>query len=279
MCYDSQDCRDNFCCRLVILGPITLLFGLVGMLCFTAGYINNSNFNSGLSKTTCTVRATSVVADTCYYTCNCDNDGKNCQSCPYTCYDGYVTASISGITLGSSFEVIHGFKFSNDVTNYLNTNYPNGTLFTCYYNTNANITGQAQIYLNPKDSQSSYIAGLVFCGLAATSLLIWIIIELFAFAPVLFGEIGEGISNCCYSCRRKIDQRQAAIDDKQRYALEQDLERKRHELEKTDVTNVTPEDFIPPSYSNMPEQYYQPPVNYSEKPSAPPLTESGKMNI
>lgn len=258
MCYDSDSCRNNFCLRLLIFGGLFLLFGIIGLLCFTAGYVNNTNFNYGLTKTSCVTNSTYVVADTCSYTCNCDNNGKNCNTCYYTCYDGYVVAIITGITLGSPFEVVGNLKQYSDVSAYLNTNYPIRSSFSCYYNSNANITGQVQIYLNPKDAQSSYIAGLVFCGFAATVLLIWIIIELFAFLPLVFEGISNAISDCCDTCRRKRAVKQAKHD------LEQAIEDKKAQSYKP-----SSEDFLPPQLSSD-EQIV---------PSAPPLTESSKIYI
>ena len=205
-------CQDDCCCRFAIFGPISIVFALIGMLCLTAGYYNNSNFNSGLTKATCVVGTSYVVTDQCSYPCNCYTNNNNawvCQTCYYTCYNGDVVAAIAGVTPGSILEVISGLDTSNDVLNYLNGVYPNGKSFTCFYNSNSNNTGQTDIYLGTKDAIDSFIAGLVFCGLACVVLLTYLIIEIIAgdcsicdFMNFICGPCLDCFNDCDDSCRR-----------------------------------------------------------------------------
>jgi len=287
-------CDGDGCCRLVIFGPIFLVFALIGMLCLTAGYVNNTNFNNNLSKGTCVTKSTYVLADTCSYTCNCVTDSQGhstCHTCYYTCYDGYVVAAIDGVTQGSAFEAVSSLQTTYDATNYLNANYPTGKLFTCYY-TGANSTGQVQVYLNPKDANSSYIAGLVFCGLAAAVLLAYVIVELIVCGPALC----DCFASCCYNCRRSRENRRLAREtrhktekqerdqENERKELELELKKKELEIQKQQLDQsfaARPEDFTPPPPMYNPNAY--PPTASSGEqlitPSAPPLSESMKYPL
>ena len=256
---------DNFCVRLLIFGLPCLVFGLIGMLCFTAGFVANTNFNNGLSRATCITKSTQVKANTCSYKCNCDGDG-NCQTCHYTCYDGYVTAAIQSITLGTQFQVINSLKTSFDVSNYLDTNYPINSEFTCYYNSNVNTTGRLEIYLGPKDAQSSYIAGLVFCGFAATVLLVWIIVEIIICIPSCM----DSVSDCCNNIRRNGQMKKA----ERNRVKEQKMANK---LREEELTRSKEE-----SYKPTKEDYEAPPaINDLDQPapSAPPLRNSSKVAL
>ena len=78
------------CCKLLVFGLPALVCALIGMLCLTAGYVSNSNKNSQLTKAMCGTLSYSIRARLCSYSCNCDNQGHNCQTCTYPCFDGYV---------------------------------------------------------------------------------------------------------------------------------------------------------------------------------------------
>jgi len=266
---------ESFGCRAVIFGSLFLLFGLIGMLCMTAGYVVNTNFDNGLKKTTCTTLSSYVLAAQCSYSCFCNSNGK-CQVCYYTCYNCWVVALIAGVTPGSTLQVASGLQSTIDATSFLSIDYPNNGTFTCYYNYNS--TGPVNIYLNQRDAQSSFVAGLVFCGLAAAVLLVWIIIEIVAFLP----EILDTIEGCCGACfgacgacfgacgtcrhncatklnrakenRRAAKEAKAVADARAAQIAFEEAERKRREFV------PTAEDYAPPSTQ--------------APPSAPPLRDS-----
>jgi hypothetical protein len=186
------------------------------MLCFTAGYINNKNFNEHQVYATCTVISSQVVSDRCSYSCNCDSKGQNCATCYYTCYNGWITVSIPAITQGTQVDVVDHLQTSNDVTLYLQNKYPLGSSFGCYYNNDVNTTGTVQVQLGLKDYITSYNVGLAFGGIAAVAVLIFIVLMAYGFLPLLFECIGDSFANCCGNIRRHKDQRRAVREGRRR---------------------------------------------------------------
>ena len=129
-------CDDECCCcSTVILGPIFGVFALIGLLCMTAGYVNNMNMNNAMVAAVCQTMSYQIQPDSCYRgCCSTDSNGK-CIGCYYTCYSGYVTASIQNITTGSTIKVYTNDLYNN-VNAYLSVTYPTGKLFSCYYTYN-----------------------------------------------------------------------------------------------------------------------------------------------
>ena len=199
MCYCSRDLQEYFYLRLLIFGLLFLLFGLIGMLCMTAGYINNSNKNSQLVQGTCVTQSHAVIGKTCSYTCNCNDD--ICHTCYRPCYDGYINVNIQNIVTMAPIYIITLISSPYDVNNYLTTFYPISGEFRCYYSGSNETSVQVQINLN--DANSSFIAGLVFLSLAAVVLLIWIIFEMIAFCPSFLSSFGDYIAGCCGHCKKK----------------------------------------------------------------------------
>lgn len=288
MC-DEECC----CCSSVILGPTFGVFALIGMLCMTAGYVNNMNKNAAMVPATCNAISYQIQPDSCYRGC-CSVDSNNkCIGCYYTCYSGFVTASIQDITPGSTFKVYTNDQYSN-VNAFLSVNYPSGKLFSCFYT----YTGSAvAIALGLNDVQGPYIAGLVFLGLAAAVGLVWLVIAFPTLLSCCFGCCSDMCDRCtdpCRSCKRR---RQIAKehDDEQRVMdAKREADRKskiNQELQDIENSIVQPPshstqfsqnpDYVP-SQQTMTEivvDEYSPPQIDSNAPhaSAPPLTESTKI--
>lgn len=186
MCVDDDTC----CCSSVILGIIFGIFALIGLLCMTAGYVNNRNKNGNLVPATCQTISSETLPDSCYKSC-CyfDSDGE-CVGCTYTCYSGYVKAAVENITAGSVLKVTTRDLYT-DVNAFLNVYYPVGRLFSCYYTFGYSVS----LYLGLYDIQGPYIAGIAFLALAALALLIWIILSV----PWLYNCCCSNCSNCCSS--------------------------------------------------------------------------------
>lgn len=152
--------------RLIIFGSVFLLFGLIGMLCMTAGYVANTNNNNALISDTCITQAYSVVAKQCSYTCNCDSKGQNCHTCYYTCFDGFIFVNITNIVNSYRIYVLTADRVS-DIDYTLSINYPIQKPFTCFRTTQQPISVRLSMY----DANSSFIAGIVFLSFAAATLL------------------------------------------------------------------------------------------------------------
>ena len=179
------------CCASWILGPLFGLFALIGLLCMTAGYLNNMNINGSMVHATCLSTSYQILPDSCYRSC-CTTDSKGkCVGCSYICYSGYVTASIENITTGTVFKAFTDDLYTN-VNAYLTVHYPSGKLFSCYYTFGTSVS----IFLGLTDVQGPYIAGLVFLGLAAAVGLVWLIISI----PYLFECFGDCCGVCCSGC-------------------------------------------------------------------------------
>ncbi len=189
MC-SSESCRNNMCTYLIIFGIIASVFALTGMLCFTAGYISNKNFNEGLTLTECTVLSTGIYRTECSYTCSCNAQGI-CQQCYYTCYNGYIYTYIPDVTpqTGNRITVIWQIENRDTVKNYLDYYYPPNRKFRCYYNTNYNVTNSVSIELGLKDYQTSFYVGIVFCSLSALTIVTFLCFVVYGYLPLLFGKI------------------------------------------------------------------------------------------
>jgi len=158
------------------------VFALIGLLCFTAGYVSNKKHNDNQVKAQCHFTEHDIREKQCSYSCTCRTSyypcGENqcssttCSTCYKTCYDGYVSIDIPDIVSSVWMFILNNDDFSV-VQNELNVNYAIGSQTLCYYDKNDN----QKISFGLKDSQSSYIVGIVFCSLAGIVLLIWGIIE------------------------------------------------------------------------------------------------------
>lgn len=260
----SQMCDSDCCVRALIFGLIALVFGLVGMLCMTAGYVNNTNFNDDITKATCVVVSSTVQAGTCTESCNCN--GNNCGICTFTCFNAIVTASIAGVTSGSTVEVVGGLLTPSDATAYLAADFPNGASFVCFYNTNANNTGQVSIFLSERNAESSFIAGLVFCGLTAATILIWIVVEIIVCGP--------DIADCCRSCFQALScvscRQQCRIALQRRRAAKQAATEQKAAIEEQ---KRVAEEEKRRQFDPQPEDFSVPPNPYAQPPTAPPSEE------
>lgn len=271
----SNECRDNTCCYFIIFGIIFVVFGLIGMLCFTAGYINNKNFNEQQTIATCTVVSSYVQSDTCSYSCNCD--GSSCSTCYYTCYNGVVYASIPSVTSSSPVTVVYYLDKSSQVTSYLQYRYPNGASFICYYNTNFQSSGSVQIKLGLRDYTTSFYVGIVFCSLAAVTLLVFLIFMAYGYLPIFFECIGDCFVSCCFTIKTRLNEnkRNRQLKKKQREDIkkQQEIEKLERGQFETSQVSLSNEYVIPPQQQIVATA---PPLDESQKiqPSAPPLRQS-----
>lgn len=156
-----------------IFGGIALVFGIIGGACM-GSYAVNRDKNTQLVPATCIAQSYSIVSRTCFTSCNCDSKGSNCQSCPYTCFDAYVVTDIPDVVTGRLVLILN-LRSASDALAYMQVNYPLTKPYPCYYSGSA-ATANVDIRLFTYDSNSSFIAGLVFLGLASVVLLVWLIV-------------------------------------------------------------------------------------------------------
>jgi hypothetical protein len=273
MCRDDDAC----CCSSVILGIIFGLFALIGMLCMTAGYVNNKNKNGNMVPAACQTLFSQIQTDSCYRSCcSTDSNGK-CIGCYYVCYSGYVTASIENITVGSVLKVYTNDLYAN-VNAYLNVNYPNGRFFSCYYTYGSSVS----LFLGLFDVQGPYIAGIVFLSLAALVLLIWIIIAF----PWLLDCLGGCCTGCCSrcvdpcrTCKRNMQKAKEKRDEIRIREAQEEANRQKkinQELEDIEAQAVKPPSHIQfaenPDYECSTAQLPTAQLPTAQLPTAQPLT-------
>jgi type VI protein secretion system component VasK len=82
-----------------------------------------------------------------------------------------------------------------------------------------------------KDYMTSYYVGLVFCALAAATLLIFVVILLIAFMPLWLSAIGDCCSNCCASVRRWKQRKHEAMQERKQQRQERKAEQQRQKEE------------------------------------------------
>jgi hypothetical protein len=174
----------------LIFGSAFLVFGIIGGACM-GSYAVNRDKNTQLVPATCLAQTYSIVARTCFTTCNCDSKGANCHSCPYTCFDAYVVTDIADVVTGRAVLILN-LRSAADALAYMQINYPLAKTYPCYYSGSA-ATADVDIRLFTYDSNSSFVAGLVFLGLACVVLLVWLIVACVIFLPVVLSNIGDSI--------------------------------------------------------------------------------------
>lgn len=251
----------------IICGVIFGLFGVIGMLCMTAGYVANTNNNNALITDMCTTQAYSVVAKQCSYTCNCDSKGNNCHTCYYTCFDGFIFVNITNIVNMFRIYVLTADRVS-DVDYYLSINYPVNKQFTCYRTTVEPI----DVRLTRYDANSSFIAGIVFLSLAAATLVTYIIILCCLFASDIISCLCDGVI-CSRCSESKFRRQRKKLEAKNRKREEQErLEEEQRKARNSFIHDVEQPPPSPPSIVEYNSSPYNP--NYDAKPTAPPLTQS-----
>lgn len=104
-----------------------------------------------------------------------------CQTCYYTCYDGYITVQFldeySNITYQGQKEVVSGYSYSSNVVSYLNSYFPMYATYTCFFNTR-----------NPSDwkftednPRGYYIAAITVAAACAVLIIGWLIVRAIMF--------------------------------------------------------------------------------------------------
>lgn len=118
-----------------------------GLLLYFLGYQARVIENKDLVETTCKIIDHKVYPRTCEESCNCittcisySSNGctsytTTCQTCYYTCYDGYliVNYTIQKTNYTNDMCAYSGYESSHDVVSDMNSNYPIGTSVACYY--------------------------------------------------------------------------------------------------------------------------------------------------
>lgn len=277
---------DNFCIRLLIFGSVVLVAGIIGAGVM-GGYVADTNGNRELLYDNCTTKSTYWGSHSCSYECYCDTKG-NCITCYYTCYDGYVIATVPKVSINSNpMNVISSKDTKQEVTNYLQAYYPNGSIFRCYYNSNAESQNSLNIQLSPYDANTKYIVGLVFLGIAAAVLGIWIIFELVAWCPLMIDAIADCCGGCRTSMRGKIHKIQSDRQNKRlaRERINADIKAQQEATNRLASYHPSVAEMMPPplrttnsSNSSAPpletkDLYQEPPIYYAQTPVAPPLDE------
>lgn len=247
-------------CRFLIFGLVFLGLGLIGMLCLTAGWINNSNLNDALTFTDKAVTVTSQSwATTCSYCCS-NSDG--CDTCYRTCFYGVISLEIPNVTTPFTIDlqVVSGITERNDVDVFLSTNFPIGKTFKCYYSGRGQST---HVQLQPNDSETSKIVGIVFCSFAAAVLVVWLIVEAIICMPDCLGSVSQCCSDCSIRRERSKRERDRIANDKRVAKEQREMEEQRQAEEaRRNSYKATPEDFLPPDYTQPPAT--APPLSFSQ---------------
>ena len=173
---------------IIIISVSIFIFLLTFLPLYFAGYVANMIWNYYAVQTNCLITNHSVLPDTCSYSCNCyqscttNSKGSQtctqiCQTCYYTCYDGYVTFRYqdeNNNTYTPQVEVVSGYDYSSDVNNYLNTYYPLDINVICYYNTR----NPSDFKLKEDNPRGYYIAALFMASVCVAIIVIWLLVEL-----------------------------------------------------------------------------------------------------
>jgi len=186
----------------LIVGIIVGICGLIGMLCLTAGYVANRNHNATQIPAECLCIDHLIVKSRCSYSCRCrtityDCGRTNlcsrtvCDTCYKDCYYGYVNLTIVNVVY-DVFKYVIRYDHEHTVINYLNEHFPIGSSTKCYYDKDKHF----DISFDLKDEEGPYVAGLVFCLLAALFLVAWGIFEL----TIL---IAYCVNRCCFKHNKK----------------------------------------------------------------------------
>jgi len=197
--WDPKCARCCGCCwfwqaRLIWFPFIILGFGLMAIILYYAGYVENNKWNNNAIETQCTVLNHSVY-DTywycttreCYnvYTvdCNCVSDcssgtcGTLCQRCRIPYSDGAVTVKylenyVKNVVVINSQDDYESHTAS-EVTAYLNKYYPINSNVPCYYQ-----NGDPNNFKLFKDPVMGYYGtALFFTVLLCLTILLWIILD------------------------------------------------------------------------------------------------------
>lgn len=224
------------CTHVLVFGSIVLVFGIIMAGCFIGATVNSNN-NQRLVPASCKTESTAIVTTSCTNAC-CTFDANNqCMSCTYTCYDGYVTASIPNITTSTSFRACN-YDFSSSVNAYLNVNFPVGRTFGCFYTFDGSVVS---IRLSYYPVQTVWIAGYVMGGIAATALLVWIVWELVVWLPQI---------DWCRPCNH-IKAQRAAV--KLQIATAQAREKREQEILEAAASAMAPPVSVPAVVPSAPE--------------------------
>lgn len=165
---------------LIVFAITSICCIMPALLLYFLGYVANSNWDRAAIKTSCNVTAHQVEIDTCSYECGCyrTTSVTLCNTCYYTCFDGYITldyVTSNGIAYTNTIEIDAGWNYSDDVINDLNKNYPIGNSITCYYNPD----NPTNVKLKLANTKVFFGFFIVFCCLGGLIVLGWIIFILY----------------------------------------------------------------------------------------------------
>lgn len=139
-------CKCSNLSLLILSGVLSVIFICIFLGLFFGGFVKHDEWNENAISTTCVITKNEVREDTCYYQCNCRRTctgsgskrtcSRTCDSCPYTCYDGYVTYSWIAQNERSYYDTkkqINNKDNYNYVDDKLNENYAVDSDVMCYY--------------------------------------------------------------------------------------------------------------------------------------------------
>jgi len=209
MCGCSKDCCVNccdshYCCGCcwfwiarAIWFPVSIIgLGLLVIILYYGGYVNNNIWNANSVETQCLVinhlpsaMATFCGKHSCCYEedCNCIQDCSTgtceteCGSCDYSYWKAsirvqYVANEINytkdSKVIESCYNDYKKYKY-NDVISFLNSNYPVNSTVPCYYQ--ADDPNNFKLFRDPV--QGYIIATLFFTVLLCLVIVIWIIFD------------------------------------------------------------------------------------------------------
>jgi hypothetical protein len=140
-----------------------------------------------------------------------------------------VLVNITDITAFNPVYVLNR-DTQNEVFGYLRLNYPlaglpGGEPYLCFYQIDTQ-TQKVHVQFQLNDAMGPLYAGYVFCGIAATALLVWILIECVLCCPSCLGGVADNLFQCCHHCRSNIRMKreQRAYNARQAEAVQYEAE-------------------------------------------------------
>jgi len=177
---------------ILIRGGIT--FCSVSVFCFLPfllllflGVQDRTNRNNNLVETTCTIENHFITVGICTESCNCittctpigetTSCTTRCQTCEYTCYDGFITLehrTSNDLPFRDDVEVYPNRRSETSVENDLNNEYMIGSEIACFYESD----NPSEIRLELHDVRIFLGFAITFVILGGLILFCWIAYEL-----------------------------------------------------------------------------------------------------
>jgi len=156
------------------------------LLLYYLGYEARLEWNNNALVANCNVTDHKIIDKQCPYSCNCirtctgssnnQHCTTTCQTCYYTCFDGYIEVQYNDPydnIYKNLVEICDSYRYYIDVYNKLN-DYPLNNNIKCFYNHNNPNEVKIDLY-NPV---VYFVFFIIFAVLGTIVLIAWIIFEI-----------------------------------------------------------------------------------------------------